>query len=505
MDFSQSIFDSARFVQGLASAKGLLLALTGIAVLVAGPALGETDEPPVVRKVEFEGNERVSDDTLRDIIRTEAASLFHTRRLDRRYLDDDAEEIVKYYGDLGFLDAEVVETRVDEPSEGESVVTFVVHEGPQTLISEVRVFGNMAIDTRRIARELILEPGKPLQSSVIPQEQYRIYALYADEGFFRCEVSHMLIEQDEGVVLTHLIDEGERVYMGGLTVTGNVRTRRLMVARELLLRRGDLFRRKDVLLSQQRIYETGLFVDVEMEPRARSAHRDTVDLVVRVREERSRWTGIGVGYGTRDLFRLSGEWGHRNLKGTGRQVGLEGVLGTGFFPAELNKVRVQARYLEPWLAGTRNTGIVSVYRQRTLEFYADTDLWLDRTGVQLSALRKVGERIRAWLSYGYEAVDVPADLGGPTPSEVLRELGLERDGETSMAELVFERDMRDHFFEPSQGSLSRFSLGLAGGPLGGTNEFAKITGFWNYYIQFSPRSVLSFKMSLGWVNRFWGD
>ncbi|MCK4547052.1 MAG: BamA/TamA family outer membrane protein [Candidatus Eisenbacteria sp.] len=475
------------------------------AALWAAPAGGDQDRPPTIRRLEFEGNSQVDDGSLRDVIRTEASSFLHTRRLNRRHLDDDAVEIVKYYESCGFLEAEVTATQVEEDAEGGCVVTFVIREGRQTIIAEIRVFGNLVINTRRIARELDLKSGKPLRPSIIPQDEFRIYALYADEGFFRCEVSHMLIEREDGVVLTYLIDEGERVYLGGVSVRGNEQTRRLMIARELVLRSGDVFRRKDVLLSQQRIYETGLLVDVEMEPRLRASDRDTVDLVIRVREERNRWVGMGVGYGTRDLLRLSGEWGHRNLWGTGRQVGLEGVMGTGLFPAELNKFRAQVRYLEPWLAGTRNTGIVTVYEQHTYEHYAGADFWLRRTGAMLSARRKVGERIRTWLSYGYESVEVPSDLVDFSSPEVLRDLGLERDGETSIVEFIFERDMRDHFFEPSRGSMSRLSVGLAGGPLGGTNEFGKITGFWNYYIQFSPRSVLSFKINAGWVNRCWGD
>lgn len=478
-----------------------------LAVATVSEVFAEEARPegPVIRRVQFEGNEWLDDDALRKVIRTESSSLFRARRLDRRELEEDVERVVELYQSRGFLEAEVLSTRVEVDSEERAVVTFVIHEGSQTVVSEVRVFGNAAIDTRQIAGVLSLKPGRPLAPSVIPQDEFRIYTLYADRGFFDAEVSHGFVTEDGRAALTYLITENERAYLGNVDVVGNERTQRSMVVRELVLERGDLFRRKDILLSQQRIFETGLFLDVEMKPVRRSAPGDTVDLIIRVREERSRWVGMGVGYGTRDLFRLSGEWGHRNLRGTGRQVGLEGVLGTGFLPAELNKLRAQVRYLEPWLLGTRTTGILSIYRQRTFEEYAGTTFWLERTGATVSARRKVGERIRTWLSYGYESINVPPELGKKRRIEVLRDLGLERDGETSIVSFVFERDTRDHFFEPSQGSMSRLAVGLAGGPLGGRNEFAKVTGFWNYYLQFSPRSVLSFKVSAGWVNRFWGD
>ncbi len=474
-------------------------------LIFAAIARAEPAVAPIVRAVRFEGNRRVDDDALRGVVRTESASFLRARRLDRRQLEKDGEEIVRYYRDHGFLDVLVPDTRVDEDAEGGVTVTFVIEEGPQTVLSEIRVFGNLFLDTRAIAAVLAVETGRRLNASLIPQDEFRIYTLYADYGFFSTEVTHTLTETDGGTLLTYLIDEGSRTYLGGVDVVGNDRTRRLVVARELTLRRGDVFSRREVLLSQQRIFETGLFVDVEMDPQVREAEADTVDLVVRVREQKEKWVGTGVGYGTRDLFRLSSEWGHRNLRGTGRQVSLEGVLGTGFFPSELNKLKMQVRYLEPWLLATRTTGIVNLYRQRTYEEYAGTTFWLERTGGTLSARRKVGEGIRTWLSYGYESINVPSDLGDRRRIEVLRDLGLERDGETSIVEFVFERDTRDHFFEPSQGSMFRFSLGLAGGPLGGRNEFAKLTGFWNYYIQFSPRSVLSFKVSAGMVNRFWGD
>ena len=472
----------------------------------SAPGYGQENPPSEhIQRVEFEGNDSVEDGELRRVVRTRASSFLRARSLDRRQVEQDRERITDFYGDRGFLEAEVVSVQSEVGADGRVVVTFTIREGPQVLLSEVRVFGNSVVSTESIARILEVRPGEPLPASAIPEDEFRIFTLYADLGYPRAEVSHRLVIEQGRAVLTYIVDEGERAHLGEVHVAGNDRTRGSMVLREMLLDRGDVFSRRTLLLSQQRIYETGLFLDVEMKPLERAGAQDTVDLDIRVREERSRWVGAGVGYGTSDLFRLSGEWGHRNLRGTGRRVSLEGILGTRFLPAELNKLKVLATYMEPWLWGTRNTGIVNLYRQRTFEQYAGTDFWLERTGGMLSARRKVGERVGAWLSYGYESVDVPSDLGDKRRVEVLRDLGLERDGETSIVQFVFERDTRDHFFEPSQGSMVRFSLGLAGGPFGGRNEFAKVTGFWNYYLQFSPRSVLSLKVSAGWVDRFWGE
>ena len=63
----------------------------------------------------------------------------------------------------------------------------------------------------------------------------------------------------------------------------------------------------------QRLYETGLYSQVQMSAARSESLANRIDLGVRLAERRARWVDLGVGSGTAGLFRMTAAWGHRNL------------------------------------------------------------------------------------------------------------------------------------------------------------------------------------------------
>ena len=110
-------------------------------------------------------------------------------------------------------------------------------------------------------------------------------------------------------------------------------------------------------------------------------------------ERSSRWIDAGIGSGTQERFRVTGEWGHRNIA----RQGLQGVLasrvafdGDGRFLLG----RGDASLLEPWLAGTRTRGQVTLYYENLYD-RANPD-WVQQSearGVTFE-LRRAGSRMK---------------------------------------------------------------------------------------------------------------
>lgn len=119
---------------------------------------GETEK--VVRVVRFSGNEEISTRELKNIVRTENNReflgiprftpwyfLWRTIRvgespsyLNREVLASDLERVKLYYDNQGFFDAEV-DTTVIEFRENRVEVSFIIREGPQSMIRSVSYSG----------------------------------------------------------------------------------------------------------------------------------------------------------------------------------------------------------------------------------------------------------------------------------------------------------------------------------------------------------------------------
>jgi outer membrane protein insertion porin family len=258
-------------------------------------------------------------------------------------------------------------------------------------------------------------------------------------------------------------------------VEGNDVTRRAIVLRELTVETGDVMSREELLESRSRLYATGYFDRVDLVPRDPDPERGTVDLLVRVQERKMRFVGVGLGYGTRDQLRISADWGHRNLWGRGKRASIRGLLATELFPVDLVRARIEGRYVEPWLFGTRTQGTAELYFERRRErFNIDTVLGeydLSLVSLGLNANRRLTRFTRTWLTLQNEWADVDPGVV-PPPDNAAPDV-------TRSVSLTVERDRRDDYFEPRKGFLNRGFVRLSGGPLGGDNDF------WKTYVESS--------------------
>lgn len=133
-------------------------------------------ERAVVDRIEIEGVERLPEASVRSRLSLREKSPF---RLSDFVQDRSA--IAALYRREGFTDVEVSSSVLPGDAPGLLVARYVVREGPQVTVGNIRVVGND--DTREsvIRREVALEPGEPLRLSQISATQKRLYEL----GVFR--------------------------------------------------------------------------------------------------------------------------------------------------------------------------------------------------------------------------------------------------------------------------------------------------------------------------------
>jgi outer membrane protein insertion porin family len=460
---------------------GAALALAGLLAEGARAQDELLQELKTITSVRIEGNRQVSTGAIRSVMKTRGPSIWPwaerpTLRLD--FLRTDVAAITALYRHHGLLDAKV-DYRVGSSRDPEEVsVEFLIREGDRTEIATVELVGVAHYPDRDLRKKLFARPGRPFDPAFLQLDTLLISELYQDRGY-RPHVAasaRRLTPDSLQAVVRYEVHEGPEYRVGEVLITRRDRVNEKLVRRELVLRRGDVYRRSQVLRSLERLYQTGLFSQAQITPLVDSTNT-RVDFALAVRERKSRWTDLGVGSGTNERFRLIAEWGHRNLLGLGQQAAVRSRL-TFYTPAQ--KVRfqrwhIEASLLEPWLFRSRTRGQVTPYYELRDDWAGDTvRVGQEFRGIDFQLRREFSRTLSATLTQKNVWVDQALALKilDPAVRDSI-ELSVVPSYSTHRLEGGFERDMRNHLLVPTRGSIQSITAEVAGGPLRGSSSFRK--------------------------------
>jgi outer membrane protein assembly complex protein YaeT len=457
-----------------------------------------------IADVKLNGRHHVRAHEIWAALKTHRPSIFPWRerpvlRID--FLASDTRTIEGVYHQHGFLDARA-DYRIEATKNPSSArVVFDIQEGAQSHVASVELPGVQSIPQDQIRKKLFLRPEKPFSPALLIADTARISGLYKEHGRLPRVVASA-IRDSLRVTVRYEVNEGP-IYRNGevyLSSPGESHVRETLVRRELVIKRDETFKASRVQRSVERLYETGLFNQVQITPLVDSTNT-RVDFDLRVRERKPRWIDAGVGSGTAERFRFTGEWGHRNLWGRG----MNGVLDSRLAfdgRARFLLTRTQASLLEPWLARSRTRGLVQI-------FYQDSR---DRTdprwnvsqqsdGVTFQLQRDLGRTAKLALTEDNAFVIQRGALIDPSlPLRVRDSLSISYT--THRLQLAATVDTRDDPLNATRGSTQSLSSEVAGGPLQGTSSFTKFQLVSSWYSPLSNGWVLASRVRAGTIHPF---
>jgi outer membrane protein insertion porin family len=462
----------------------LVLLITALGTWAPTPirAQGWTETRPIdlsdykLVALELQGNQAISKDQIAGVLE-EPLQRGKKRDFDLEKLDADVQRVRAKYLQEGFWDVQVDRRVIYNESLRQARVVIVIEEGAQHRVGVVSVDGNRSFKTDEVLGWVKIKKDDPFDLDRASEGRTEIETEYANAGFYLVEVIADIQRPSAETIpivndLVFRITEGPRFTMEKILIEGNAITEEHVIRRELRIREGEILSRERLEESRANLYATGYFARVDLLPQNPEASQGSVAVLVRVIERKMRFFGFGVGYGTQDQFRLSGEWGHRNFLGRGKRMTLRALLAAELFPYDLVRRRFEARYVEPWLFGTRTTGSVDVFFERRREFFRDLvtqerrDYDLRLVGLILNANRRITRFTRIWVSLENEWADLDAEPDVDPPDDL-------RPDVTRSFTLTGERDRRDDYFEPDRGFVNRAIGSVSGGILGGDNDFWK--------------------------------
>ena len=256
--------------------------------------------------VEITGNKNFLDTAkLRSYLQIQPTSrLLSHGRYSEALLKSDVATLEGLYRASGFRQVQI-QTKVEDNYRGVQnhlVVRIHINEGVRTLVGEVQVLGAQKIPVKDLP-ELSTAQGQPYSEQDLANDRERILNFYFDHGFPNAtlEINTKASEHDayrEDV--TYTIQEGERFTVNHVMVAGTEHTRDYVVNRELQVHEGEALSQRDLLNTQTRLYDLGIFSQVDTAVQNPEGTDPQKNVLVQVKESR-RYTftyGLGLEFET---------------------------------------------------------------------------------------------------------------------------------------------------------------------------------------------------------------
>jgi outer membrane protein assembly factor BamA len=336
-----------------------------------------------VASLEFEGNQAIDDDALRQAMATRATGWLpwaDAEYFNREQFDADLGRLRAFYADRGYPSAtiEAVDVTLNETRTAVRL-RVRINEGTPLVVEDVRLTGFEVVpdQVRQEARDSIpIREGSPLDRRLLAASREQAGFLLRDRGYpaARVDVRDEPGSASDRVRLVVAATPGMRADFGELSMVGLTDLDDATVRRTLAFRPGDLYRESLVLESQRRLVALGMLNFAHVSPSVAgqpasgeladvdaaavanggdpavaaavgASPSATVPMTVTVVEGDPTNLRVGLGYGSEEGPRGSLNWRHTNFLGQARRLSLDGrySLRLREFSADLLQPYVLAR------------------------------------------------------------------------------------------------------------------------------------------------------------------
>lgn len=194
-----------------------------------GRVIVKVAENPIVNRVGFEGNRRVTTDTLRGEVQLRPRSVFTPAAAQA-----DRQRILEIYARRGRFGA-TVEPKIIELDQNRVDVVFEINEGAVALVSRISFVGNESfsdsrlkeiVATREQAWYRLLSSSDTYDPDRLAFDRELLRRYYLRQGFADVEITGATAElapDRSGFFITYTINEGPRYRVAGIEFTSNVR------------------------------------------------------------------------------------------------------------------------------------------------------------------------------------------------------------------------------------------------------------------------------------------
>jgi outer membrane protein insertion porin family len=275
-------------------------------------------------KVDIRGNKYFLTDKLRPRMQVQPAGrLFSHGRYSQALLINDVRGLEELYRSNGFQQVKITPEITDDYQgrENELALTMVVDEGSQSLVGAFHIVGNRAFSESQLRPDVIqTATGQPFSESTIGQDRDNLLNYYYNHGFPSASfeaAAKPIADEPNRMDVTFTIHEGDQVFVDQVFTSGLNFTRPYVVKREIQTDPGDPLSQIDMLDTQRRLYDLGIFSQVETAVQNPDGAEPQKNVLIDVQEAKRYTFNYGVG--------LEFQTGQPSAVGTNHALGNTGV------------------------------------------------------------------------------------------------------------------------------------------------------------------------------------
>jgi outer membrane protein insertion porin family len=465
-----------------------------------------------IKKIDFVGNKQVGDGKLRKQMKDiKAMSWLSWITQSGTYKEDkyaeDAEKVVAYYRDNGYL-----RVRVDNPEvktlenskDGKKryvELRIPVTEGPRYKVGDVKVVDNKVVKAEALVQVFALKPGQYYSEKRVRKGMEKAREIYGSIGYFEFtaypdfsfrdlpkdaqprnmeEAQRATAAAEAGkpgpaiVDVTMHMQEGEQYFVNRITFLGNSTTHDNVIRREMQLVESGVFNTEALKQSVKHLNQLGYFkalegtenVQVDKTP----GEKNKVDIALKLEEQNRNQLTFGAGVSQFEGAFAQFSFQTSNFLGKGETLSMSVLAGRRYKDYQLS-------FSEPYLFDRPITGGINVFNRTINYIGAFTQ---ESTGGNVLTGFRLASFTRAFMSYSYERVGIsnlnPAytdpELANTNPF-LADALLLGTNGKRTISKISpsFVHNTVDNPIFPTSGRRFTVSFDIAG--LGGNTSFYK--------------------------------
>ncbi len=451
-----------------------------------------------IQRINIYGNSSFSDRKILRLLKTRSKWFFSPGFFKEDTFKEDLERVKVFYWQEGYVDVEVTPDIHYDADRRRMYISLTIAEGKKYLTGQIKIIGNELFPSEEIKERLEMTTGSVFSEYDLRQDISRIQEYYFARGYIFAETSSdKTVQGDTGVVdIIYKITEGELAYVDKIKIEGNLKTKDIVIRRELKIKPGDKFDGEKLQRSKERLYNLGYFEEVSYDIGPGSA-AEKKDLTISVKEKKTGEFSFGGGYSSVDQFvgfvQLSqinfDLFNFPTFTGGGQDLSIRGEFGQ-------KRKRYSLSFTEPWIFDRPISFGFDVYDR----MHVWGDYTEERQGGDVRLGKRFGEYNSAGLMYKGEKVMI-YDVPSTTNPEIRSERGSNM---VNSLMLNLGRDTRDNIYTPTKGIVISGIGRYAGGFLAGEKDFYDLTGLFSVYFSYFKRFVLNLKVRIGTAKEY-GD
>ncbi len=254
--------------------------------------------------IEITGNKYFPRRMLRSRLQIEPSGKFSPGRYSGALLKSDVANLQALYVSSGFREVKIV-TKVDDDyhhTDNHLAVHIQIEEGQQTLSGTVHILGNQKIEAKTFTELRTIE-GQPYSEQNLADDREYILNYYFNHGFSNANLAITTTPspgQANREDVTYTIHEGEQFFVHQVMVAGLDHTRDYVVQREIQVAAGQPLSQQDLLDTQRKLYDLGIFSQVDTAVQNPEGSDSEKNVLVQAQEAK-RYTftyGLGLEFET---------------------------------------------------------------------------------------------------------------------------------------------------------------------------------------------------------------